>query len=69
MDASEIIAEARRVSLEAGQALFTDGREVIFLNDGCQPSNTFCLAVGGEEVDWEDVESSLGDWIASQKVQ
>ena len=58
--AESIIATAKRHTVADGQALYLVGEEVVLDNDGCQPSNSMCLAVGPtDDEDWDVLEHAV----------
>ena len=61
--AEKIIAAAQEIAVEDGQALYLVDDKVVLGKDGCQPSNSMCLAVGPtDDEDWSELQHSVIVW-------
>lgn len=67
INVSEIVAEARKFDLAEGQALYLVDGALELGRDGCQPSNSICVAVGpADDVDWADVAEAIEESAAAR---
>ena len=58
--AEQIIADAKRIKVADGEALYLVGTEVILGKDGCQPSNSMGLCVGPtDDEDWSELQYAV----------
>ena len=64
---AEVIAAAKECTLENGEAIYLVGDEVVLGKDGCQPSNSLCLAIFPvDDLDWSEVANSVDEYVASR---
>lgn len=65
LNTTEIIEAARKINLEADQAMYLANGEIEIGRDGCQPSNSLCLAVGPTDgLDWAEVADAIDAWAS-----
>ncbi len=68
-NAAEIVTEAKTYKLSAGQAIYLVGDSIELGKDGCQPSNSLCLAVGPtDDVDWSAVLDAVENHLVTRYV-